>query len=306
MLSAPTSSALNIGILVSADYRLRLPSVDCLADAIERAGHAVIWLDPAALSALGADGELHTFCAGEAIEVDGVLRWMSSLNANLVHAALAVLEAAGMPFLNSNDAVRRSSNKWATAVALSGLGLPHPATALVRTMAEAQRLAGVLGYPLVVKTLTGFGGRGVGLARDSDELHTVMRSLRPHGEAEPIIVQRFLPEAAGRDLRVTIVGNTVVDAYERQALVPGEFRSNVMRGGRRIETEITREEATVAAAALRAVGLDWGGVDLARSSRGPVVIEVNATPGFGQRPPEVSEAIGDAVVELLVGRIRAA
>ena len=133
------------------------------------------------------------------------------------------------------------------------------------------------GPPVVIKLVEGTQGLGVVLGETMPSAKSTFEAFR---EANiNILVQEYVKEAGGADIRAFVIGDRVVGAMKRQS-GPGEFRSNLHRGGTAEKLKITPEEGSVAVRACRALGLNVAGVDMLRSSRGPVLIEVNSTPGL--------------------------
>ncbi|MDN5680974.1 MAG: 30S ribosomal protein S6--L-glutamate ligase, partial [Ewingella sp.] len=141
----------------------------------------------------------------------------------------------------------------------------------------ADLIALVGGAPLVVKLVEGTQGIGVVLAETRQAAESVIDAFR--GLNAHILVQEYIREAEGRDIRCLVVGKKVVGAIERQAK-PGDFRSNLHRGGTANKVQITADEKAIAVKAAATLGLDVAGVDILRSNRGPLVMEVNASPGL--------------------------
>ena len=133
------------------------------------------------------------------------------------------------------------------------------------------------GAPLVVKLVEGTQGIGVVLAETRQAAESVIDAFR--GLNAHILVQEFIAEAKGCDIRCLVIGNEVVAAIERRAKA-GDFRSNLHRGGQATVVEITPREREIALAAAHTLGLDVAGVDILRANRGPLVMEVNASPGL--------------------------
>ena len=134
------------------------------------------------------------------------------------------------------------------------------------------------GPPLVIKFLEGTQGIGVVLVETSKAARSVIEAFL--GLKVNILVQEFIKEAAGGDIRCFVVGGKVVAAMKRQSRSTEEFRSNLHRGGHASSVEITEEERTMAIRAAHIIGLNVAGIDMLRSNRGPLIIEVNASPGL--------------------------
>lgn len=207
------------------------------------------------------------------------------------------LAAMGVKLDNPPQSMALASDKFASLVALSAAGLPVPPTVLVRDPAHLQAPNPVTGrFPVVVKLTHQSQGVGVMLAESRAALQSLMDTLwLLH---QPVLVQRFYPEAAGQDTRLMVVGGEVVAAVIRTA-PEGDFRSNLHRGGRAVAHTPTPPEVFLALKATRALGLDTAGVDLLNTHDGPVVLEVNAFAGF----EGLERATGVDVAGLMVARL---
>ena len=161
-------------------------------------------------------------------------------------------------------------------LAREGVGLP--VTGFAHATQDIDGLIETVGgAPLVIKLLEGTQGIGVVLAENYQAAKSVIEAFR--GLDANILVQEFIKEAGGADLRCFVVGDNVIAAMKRQG-AKGEFRSNLHRGGNAVKIDLSPEERTTALRAAKAMGLKIAGVDLLRSNHGPVVMEVNSSPGL--------------------------
>ena len=193
-------------------------------------------------------------------------------------AVLRQFEMMGVYTLNDSNAISRARDKLRSMQLLAGRGLGLPVTGFAHSPDDTADLLKVVGgAPLVLKLLEGTQGMGVVLAETDGAARSVIDAFRELDAN--ILVQEFIQEAQGADLRCLVVGRRVVAAMLRQAK-PGEFRSNLHRGGSAQAVRITPEERRVAVKAAQTLGLNVAGVDILRSQRGPLVMEVNASPGL--------------------------
>ncbi|WP_035806821.1 30S ribosomal protein S6--L-glutamate ligase [Lunatimonas lonarensis] len=178
-----------------------------------------------------------------------------------------------------SQAIVRSRDKLRSLQILSreGLGMPKTAFTNFSKGGEKQLVERVGGAPLVIKLLEGTQGLGVVLAETKKAGQSVIEAF--HGLKARIIVQEFIKEAKGADIRAFVVNNKVVGAMKRQG-AEGEFRSNLHRGGKATVIKLSKEEKTAALNAAKALGLAIAGVDMLQSSRGPLILEVNSSPGL--------------------------
>ena len=235
---------------------------------------------------------------GERItDVDAVI---PRIGASITEYGLAVLrqfEMMGVFPLNESVAIGRSRDKLRATQLLSRKGIGLPVTAFANQAENTQDIVRLVGgAPLVIKLLEGTQGRGVVLAETNKAAESVIdafRELRAN-----FMVQEFIAEAGGADIRCLVIGEKVVAAMRRQAK-EGEFRSNLHRGGVASLVKITPEERSTAVRAARIMGLNVAGVDILRSNHGPVVMEVNSSPGL----QGIEAATGKDVAGMIVSFI---
>jgi ribosomal protein S6--L-glutamate ligase len=188
------------------------------------------------------------------------------------------LEAMGVPLVNGAAAIAKSRHKLAALQELAAAGVPIPRTALARGGGDVGALLEqVGGLPAILKLTQGTQGVGVMIAHSEAEVISILGTLWDLGQE--ILLQEFVAESRGRDVRALVVGGRVVGAFRREAR-KGEFRSNVHRGGLGSKVELAPEYADAAVRAARVLGLEVAGVDLLESDAGPKVMELNSSPGF--------------------------
>jgi ribosomal protein S6--L-glutamate ligase len=193
-------------------------------------------------------------------------------------AVVRHLEMMNIFCVNDSVAITRARDKLRSLQLLSKKGIGLPTTGFAHSLDEIQDLIKMVGGPpLIIKFLEGTQGIGVVLVETSKAARSVIEAFL--GLKVNILVQEYIKEAAGADIRCFVVGGKVVAAMKRQAKSE-EFRSNLHRGGEASPVEITDEEKTMAIRAAHIIGLNVAGVDIVRSHRGPLVIEVNASPGL--------------------------
>lgn len=193
-------------------------------------------------------------------------------------AVVRQFEMMGVFPTNESQGITRSRDKLRCLQLLSRKGIGLPVTGFAHFVKDVPGLIEIVkGAPLVVKLLEGTQGLGVVLAETTKAAESVIEAFR--GLDANILVQEFIKEAGGADIRCFVVGDRVVASMKRQA-APGEFRSNIHRGGTGSAVKLTPEERQAAVGAAKAMGLKVAGVDLIRSERGPLVLEVNSSPGL--------------------------
>jgi ribosomal protein S6--L-glutamate ligase len=193
-------------------------------------------------------------------------------------AVLRQFEMMGVYCVNESVAISRSRDKLRSLQLLSRKGLGLPVTGFAHsTMYTDDMIKMVGGAPLVIKLLEGTQGIGVVLAETKKAAESVIEAFR--GLDAHILVQQFVKEAGGSDIRCFVIGDRVVAAMKRTG-AEGEFRSNLHRGGSSALVKITPKERATAVKAAKVMGLNVAGVDILRSNTGPVIMEVNSSPGL--------------------------
>jgi len=193
-------------------------------------------------------------------------------------AVVRQFEMMGVYSLNESVAITRSRDKLRALQLLSRKGIGLPVTGFANSPDDTDDLLDVVGgAPVVIKLLEGTQGVGVVLAETRKAASSVIEAFR--GLKANFMVQEYIAEAGGADIRCFVVGDKVVAAMKRQGR-EGEFRSNLHRGGTASLIKITPEERSTAVRSAKVMGLNVAGVDLLRSNHGPVVMEVNSSPGL--------------------------
>ena len=217
-------------------------------------------------------------------------------------AVLRQFTMMGAYCLNSAEAIGASRDKLYAHQVLAREGIAMPVTAFAHSPKDTKNLiAHVGGAPLVVKLLQSTQGRGVVLAETKKAAESVIDAFR--GLEANFIVQEFVKEAGGADIRCFIVGGKVVATMMRQGEA-GEFRSNLHRGGSATKVRVSRDERTAALRAAKALGLSVAGVDLLRSSVGPKILEVNSSPGLEGVERTSGKDVAGMIVEYIEDHVR--
>lgn len=208
-------------------------------------------------------------------------------------AVVRQFEMMGVFCLNESVAITRSRDKLRTLQLLSRKGIDMPITAFAHSPEDTKDMIRMVGgAPLIVKLLEGTQGVGVVLAETSKAAESVITAFK--SLKADILVQEFIKEAGGRDIRCFVVGEKIIGSMQRVAK-EGEFRANVHLGGAVKPVEITSEEKKLALKATKVLGLRCAGVDIIRSKSGPKVLEVNSSPGL--------EGIEEATKKDIAGEI---
>jgi len=194
---------------------------------------------------------------------------------------LRQFEMAGVWSAIGSLSIMRVRDKLRAAQILARADVDTPKTVLSKTIADMDDLLEIIGLPLIIKLANGTHGNGVILAETKKAAKSALQAFYLYNEdGTNILLQEFIKESAGVDIRAFVVGSQVVASMKRQSL-DDDFRSNLHKGGGGTVIKLTDEEKKIAVRAAKAMGLAIAGVDLMRSDRGPLVLEVNASPGFG-------------------------
>ena len=258
---------------------LRLYSTRRLVEAARRRGHTVRVLDPLRCYMRIAPGGFALHYRGRALSgFDAVIPRIGASISFYGTAVLRQFELMGVVTASPSDAVLRARDKLRCLQLLAGAGVPMPQTVFGDNPDDTADLLAMLGdAPHVIKLNEGAQGQGVVLVEKRAATQSVIEAFR--GLYANFLVQEFIAEADGRDLRCFVVGERVVAAMERCA-VSGDFRANLHRGGSASAVRLSAAERRLAVRAAKVLGLGVAGVDLLRSARGPLLLEVNASPGL--------------------------
>ena len=209
---------------------------------------------------------------------DAVIPRIGASNTFYGTAVLRHLETMGIYTVNASIAIARSRDKFRSLQLLARKGIPMPLTGFAQSPDNTDDLIRLVGgAPLVIKLLEGTQGKGVILADSHQSAVSIINAFKEM--RANILVQEFIQESRGTDIRCLVIGDKVVAAIQRQAK-EGEFRANVHQGGKALKVSLSPQERTIAIAAAKAMGLKVAGVDLVRSNHGPLVLEINSSPGL--------------------------
>jgi ribosomal protein S6--L-glutamate ligase len=212
-------------------------------------------------------------------------------------AVVRQFEMMGVYSLNRSLGISRSRDKLRSLQLLARKGINLPVTGFAHSPSDTEHLIKMVGgAPLIVKLLEGTQGIGVMLAETHRTAESVINAFK--GLKADILVQEFIREAGGSDIRCFVIGDKVVAAMKRQAK-EGEFRSNIHRGGQATVIKITPEERAMAVKAAKVMGLNVAGVDIIRSERGSMVLEVNSSPGLEGIEIATGKDIAGKIIEFI-------
>ncbi|MFA5842464.1 MAG: RimK family alpha-L-glutamate ligase [Candidatus Gracilibacteria bacterium] len=281
---------MNIGILVynSEWWRTslksrRLSAHDKLLLAAGRArGHTMKVFRFERCQLFYENGEMKVFYGGNPFPKMDVIIPRPSVcnNVDLELTLNKHLLLMGMKLVNGYMPVMRAKNKIRMLQILSHAGIKMPKTVILKRfeyMDDAIKRVG--GFPIIIKTPHGSLGRGVAIVESRRSLLSALDIIWADAQNRSLLIQEYVKESAGHDIRVFVVNNKVIASMERKSK-RGDFRSNIGCGGKGIPVVLTKEEEKLALDATRAFSLDLAGVDLLRTKTGPVVMELNANPGL--------------------------
>ncbi len=213
---------------------------------------------------------------------DAVIPRIASYMTKYGTAIVRQLEMKGVYTISSSIAITRSRDKLRSMQLLAKAGVGIPKTVFSRNSTDIDDLIEKLGgTPVIIKLARGTHGNGVVLAESKKAAKSVLQAFYlTNDDGTNVLLQEFVKESAGTDIRAFVVGGRVVASMKRQSL-DDDFRSNLHKGGEGVTIKLTEEERKMAIKAARAMGLNIAGVDMMRSDRGPLILEVNASPGFG-------------------------
>jgi ribosomal protein S6--L-glutamate ligase len=256
----------------------KLYSTKRLVEAAKARGHKVEIINPLKcfMNINSVDNEVHY--NKRILKADAVIPRIAASCTFYGTAVVRQFEMSGVHALNGSLAIVRARDKLRAHQILSRKKLGMPMTVFAHSTSNTEDLIKVAGgAPLVIKLLEGAQGKGVILAETKKAAESVIDAFR--GLDAHFLIQEFIKEAGGSDIRCFVIGDKVVASMLRTA-ADGDFRSNLHSGGHGEKIRITPEERRTAIAAAKAIGLDVAGVDIIRSNRGPLVLEVNSSPGL--------------------------
>jgi ribosomal protein S6--L-glutamate ligase len=281
----------------------KLYSTARLVEAARTRGHRVRVLDPLRCYMRIAPGDFAVHYKGRALaDYDAVIPRVGASITFYGTAVLRQFEMMGVYTPNSSDAILRARDKLRCLQMLARENIGLPTTVFGDFPDDTADLLAMLGEPPhVIKLNEGAQGNGVLLAEKRSSSQGMIEAFR--GLYANFLVQEFIREARGADIRCFVVGGKVVASMRRQARA-GEFRSNLHRGGSATPVKLSQSEVDTALRAARTMGLNVAGVDLLRSRRGPLVLEVNSSPGLEGIEAATGVDVAGEVIEYLARRVR--
>ncbi|QDT65053.1 30S ribosomal protein S6--L-glutamate ligase [Calycomorphotria hydatis] len=280
----------------------RLYTTSRLVQAAKLRGHEIDVLDYMRCSIEINAEHPDVVYSGEPVEhYDAIIPRISA--AHTYHGTTIVrqFEMMGWACCNSSQAIIRTRDKLECLQVLGQADVPIPKTGFAHAAADLDDLIDhVGGPPVIIKLLKSTHGVGVLLGETRRQAEAIVEAFR--GFDQQILLQEFIPEAEGTDLRCLVVGDKVVAAIRRQA-AKGEFRANIHRGATATVADLTNSERELAIDAAKTVGLQVAGVDILNSARGPLVLEINSSPGFEAAEKATGVEIAEEIIRELEKQI---
>lgn len=290
---------MRIGIL---SRRASLYSTSRLREAAEARGHDVQIVDYLRCYMNITSQKPSVILGGKDLDFDAIIPRIGASYTFYGTAVVRQFEMMGVFAANESQAISRSRDKLRSLQLLSREGVGLPVTGFAHATKDIHGLIDSVGKPpFVVKLLEGTQGMGVVLAETRNAAESVIAAFRQLDAN--ILLQEFIAEAGGADIRAFVVGGRVVAAMRRQA-PEGEFRSNLHRGGTASTIRLRPVERTTAVRACKTLGLNVAGVDLLRSNHGPLVIEVNSSPGLEGIEAASGVDVATSIIEFIEKRAR--
>ena len=278
----------------------QLYSTRRLADEADAAGMIVEIVDPLETSLVLDDKQGQVIHQGWPLDVDAVIPRIGYSVTTEGVRVVRQFERMGVYVANGADAIMRSRDKLTASQILSQKGIPVPKTALVTSWRDVERgISRVGGVPCIVKTTQGTQGDGVYLVRSIRHAKELVYRLL--AERNTVLVQEYIRESHGKDIRVIVVGGKVVAAMRRVSN-GREFRSNYHLGGRVETIDLPDEYAKVAIDAAAHLGIEVGGVDLLEGRMGPILLEVNSSPGLEGIEKASGVNVAGHIIEMITKR----
>lgn len=287
---------MNIGILTRKVLNPGYHEVRLMETAAKK-GHTVKLIDHGRCYVEIEQDKPQVRYEGEAItDIDAIIPRIGASMTTYGTAIVRQFEMIGTYTTARSIAITRSRDKLRSLQLLSKAGVGIPRTIFSRETKALDDVIDRIGLPMIIKLAIGTQGHGVVLAETRKAAKSVMQAF--YVNETSFLIQEFIKEAEGTDIRAIVVGNKVVASMMRQNLTD-DFRSNIHQGGKGMAIKLTEEEKKVALRAAKAMGLTICGVDMVRSDRGPLVLEVNSSPGFEGIEQATKRDVASKIIEYI-------
>ncbi|GAA4405926.1 30S ribosomal protein S6--L-glutamate ligase [Nibrella viscosa] len=275
-----------------------------LVEAVQQHGHEPLVIDHLDCQVIIENDSPSILYKGEVLDqIDAIVPRIGASVTDYGCAIVRQFEMMKVFTTAKSQAIMRSRNKLRSLQVLSRAGVGLPKTVFANHTDEIDRLIRLVGGPpVVIKLLEGTQGIGVVLAETTKAAKSTIEAF--YGLKKHVLIQEYIAEAQGADIRAFVVGGHIVGAMKRQG-VEGDFRSNLHRGGNAKAILLTEEESQTAVNAAKALGLKVAGVDMLRSDRGPLVLEVNSSPGLEGIEKATKQDVAGQIISYIEEKIRA-
>ncbi len=270
-----------------------------LIEAGRTLGHEMIELSEPDITIQEVNNHIHILHQGQPLPLlDVIINRPGYICEPSLHAVTTeALRRAGYRLVNGGPLVSSTKNKLSQRLLMAEAKIATPHFAICRTPERALEAARVIGFPLIIKVAFGTHGKGVFFAENVETFLPIVDYLSVR-DGNPVIVEEFIKEADRKDLRAFVVGDQIVAAMERVAK-DGDVRANAAIGGVGQHVELSSDEKELAIRAAKVFDLEIAGIDILRSNRGPLVIEVNANPGFEELERATGIDVAGAIIRYL-------
>lgn len=272
-------------------------------EAAEAKGHTARLIDYVNCDLNVSHNSLNLYYEGKTLKkLDAIVPRVSVTSSFYGLAVVRQFQMMGIYTPNFAQSIAQSRDKLQCLQILSANDVPVPASAISNSTLNSEKIMKTLnGAPLVIKLIEGMQGVGTILAETDKAAISVIEAFA--NLKTNMVLQEFVQEAEGRDIRVFIVGDQIVASMERIAK-PGDFRSNLHRGGEARVVELTDEEKAISLKAAKLMGLNIAGVDLIRSSNGPLILEVNSSPGLEGIERTTGVDIAGTIIQFIENKVK--
>jgi ribosomal protein S6--L-glutamate ligase len=290
---------MQIGVLIFSEPRMeKHTGADRLEEAATQRGHKLVRIYEPYLSFV--DGNiLHQ---GEPLpKLDVIISRPNFIEEpSLRTYAVQKLVNAGHRVINSAPSFTWAKNKLTQHVEFEKHDLPCPRWGIARKPNQALEIASQINFPIILKTAFGTLGKGVFLAKDAETFQPIAEYLAIR-DGNPLVIEEFIEEAEGNDLRAFILNGDVIGAMERRS-PQGDIRANTSNGGTGYKVDLTPKEKELAIKTANIFNLEIAGVDIIRSKRGPLLLEINSNPGFKELERVTEKDIAGTIIEYAVSQ----
>lgn len=278
-----------------------LYSTQSLAIAGRKKNHRILVLDPYHCTQFILAGKpILYYTSKPLIRLDAIIPRIGATSTDIGASVIDHFNAMGVYSTATSDALLRARNKWSCSQFLASQGMPVPEACIHFNPESNEKILKKFNFPVIIKLIKSTQGLGVMKANHKEQAMNILEAFQRI--EEQVIIQEFISEVKGSDIRIIVIDGKVEGAMKRQAK-KGEFRSNLHQGAKAKMVKLSTEEEDLAIRTTRLLKLDVAGVDLLRSDRGPLILEVNASPGLEGIEQTIKTSISEKIIELIERRL---